>query len=176
MEDKGVHTFSLCICPKVNIRARLEFEIAYYDSAVQSFNHYAPRAPPKNSWEAIPQKEFSVKNLEIKNTFGVESKDELISDVFPWTPSHRRAKTGRPARSYLQQPCTDTRCSLEDLPGAMDDRDKWRVRAREIRASSTMMMMMSYIELKLFFCVRFSTDTLGSGSSGWCVVVANVLE
>ena len=36
------------------------------------------------------------------------SKDELISDVLPWTPSFGRARVGRPARTYLQQFCTDT--------------------------------------------------------------------
>ena len=65
------------------------------------------------------------------------NKDELISDVFLWTHSYERAKVGRLDRTYLQQPCADTGCSLEDLSGAMDDRDGWRKRVREIRASST---------------------------------------
>ena len=43
-----------------------------------------------------------------------------------WTPSHGRAGVGRPARPYLQQFCTDTGCSLGDLPNAMGDRDEWR--------------------------------------------------
>ena len=51
------------------------------------------------------------------------SKDELISDILLWTPSHRRAKTGRPARTYIQQLCVDTGYGLEDLPRAMDDKD-----------------------------------------------------
>ena len=54
------------------------------------------------------------------------SKDELISDVLLWSPSHGRAKAGRPARTYIQQLCADTGFSLEDLPEAMDDREKWR--------------------------------------------------
>ena len=62
-------------------------------------------------------------------------KDELISDVLLWTPSHR-TKVGRPARTYIQQLCTDTRGSLEDFPGTMDDRDEWRKRVREICACS----------------------------------------
>ena len=33
------------ICPKVNIIARLEYELAYYDSAVHRFNHYTTRTP-----------------------------------------------------------------------------------------------------------------------------------
>ena len=38
--DKGVHTFPKCICTKVNVITRLEFELAYYESAVQRLNHY----------------------------------------------------------------------------------------------------------------------------------------
>ncbi len=39
-EDKGVHTFRKGICPKVNVIERLEYELAYYESAVHCFNHY----------------------------------------------------------------------------------------------------------------------------------------
>ena len=40
------------------------------------------------------------------------SRDELISDVHLWTPSHGRAKAGRPSRTYIQQLCEDMGCSL----------------------------------------------------------------
>ena len=43
----GVHTFPKGICPKVNVIARLEYELAYYDFAVHRFNHYTTRIPPK---------------------------------------------------------------------------------------------------------------------------------
>ena len=46
-------------------------------------------------------------------------KDELISDVLLWTPSHRRVKVGRPTRTYIQQLCANAGCSLEDLLGAI---------------------------------------------------------
>ena len=65
------------------------------------------------------------------------SKNGFISDIFLWTPSHGRAKTGRPARIYIQQLCTDTGCSLEDLSWAMDDKDGSWERVREIRVGST---------------------------------------
>ena len=51
------------------------------------------------------------------------SRDELISDVLLWTPTYGRAKTGRPAGTYIQQLCEDTGCSLEDLLEAMNDRE-----------------------------------------------------
>ena len=65
------------------------------------------------------------------------SKDKLISDVFLWTPTYGRTKAGRPARTYIQQLCEDTECCPEDLPEAMNDREKWRERFRDIRATST---------------------------------------
>ena len=49
------------------------------------------------------------------------SRDELISDVLLWTPSHCRAKTGWPARIYIQQLCEDMGCIPEDLPEAMNE-------------------------------------------------------
>ena len=52
------------------------------------------------------------------------SRDELIRDVLLWTPTHGRAKAGRPARTYIQQLCEDTECCPEDLPWAMNDREE----------------------------------------------------
>ena len=65
------------------------------------------------------------------------SRDELISDVLLCTPTYGRAKAGRPARTYIQQLYEDTGCSPEDLPETMNDREKWRERVRDIRASGT---------------------------------------
>ena len=52
-------------------------------------------------------------------------------------PTYGHAKAGRPARTYIQQLCEDTECSPEDLPEVMNDREKWRERVRDIRASGT---------------------------------------
>ena len=65
------------------------------------------------------------------------SWDELISDVLLWTPTYGRAKARRPARTYIQQLCEDTGCSPEELPEAMNDREKWRERVRDIRSNGT---------------------------------------
>ena len=51
------------------------------------------------------------------------SRDELISDVLLWTLSYGRTKAGRPAWTYIQQLCEDTRCSPEDLPELINDRE-----------------------------------------------------
>ena len=65
------------------------------------------------------------------------SRDELISNVLLWNPSYGRAKAGRPARTYIQQFCEDTGCSPEDLQEAMNDREEWWERVRDICAGST---------------------------------------
>ena len=65
------------------------------------------------------------------------SREELISDVLLWTPTYGRAKAGQLARTYIQQLCEDMGCSPEDLPEAINDREKWRERVRVIRASGT---------------------------------------
>ena len=62
------------------------------------------------------------------------TKDKLISDVLLWTPTYGRAKAGRPARTYIQQLCEDTGSSPKDLSEAINDREKWRERVRDIRA------------------------------------------
>ena len=62
------------------------------------------------------------------------NRDELISDVLQWTPSHGRAKVLQPARTYIHQLCEDTGCSSEDLPEAMNDKERWQERVRDIRA------------------------------------------
>ena len=64
------------------------------------------------------------------------SRDELIRDVLLWIATHGRSKAGRPARTYIQQLCEDTGCCPEDLPKAMNDREEWRERVRDIRATS----------------------------------------
>ena len=103
------------------------------------------RAILHKSWRQHPTKQllFShlppiTKNIQVRRTRYAghcwRSRDELISDVHLWTPLHGRVKAGRPARTYIQQLCVDTGCCLEDLPEAMDDREGWRERFRNINA------------------------------------------
>ena len=65
------------------------------------------------------------------------SRDELISDLLVWTPTYDRAKAGWSARTYILQLCEDMGCGPEDLPEAMNDREKWRKSVKDIRACGT---------------------------------------
>ena len=103
------------------------------------------RAILNKSWRQHPTKQqlyghlpSITKIIKVRRTrhagHGWRSRDELISDVLLWTPSHSRAKAGRPARTYIQQLHEDTESSPEDLPEAMNSREGWRERFRDIRS------------------------------------------
>ena len=81
-------------------------------------------------------------------------KDKLISDILSWPSLHRWTRVGWSARTYIQQLCTDTRCSMEDLPGVMNDRRVAREgEGKEIRASS--IIWWSDVEIK---CILERTE------------------
>ena len=106
------------------------------------------RAILNKSWRQHPKKlqlyghlPPITKTIKIRRTRHLghcwRSRDDLISDVLLWTPSHGEAKVGHPAQTYIQQLCADKGCSLEDLPEAMNYREVWRERVRNIHADST---------------------------------------
>ena len=97
------------------------------------------RAILNKSWRQHPTKQqlyghlpHITKTIKVKRSkharHSWRSKDVLISDILLWTPSHGRANAGRSARTFMQQLFANTWCSHEDLPGAVDDTDGWRVR------------------------------------------------
>ena len=125
------------------------FEDVYYTAGKKLDGNYTRmlRVILNNSWRQHPTKPQLyghqppiTKTIKIRRTRYVghcwRSRDELISDVLLWTPSHEQAKSGRPARIYIQQLWADEGCSLEDLPEAMDDREVWWEMVRNTRADS----------------------------------------
>ena len=93
------------------------------------------RAILNKSWRQHPTRHqlyghlpFITKTIQVRRTRLAghcwRSKDELISDVLLWTPAYGQTKAGRPARTHIQQLCEDTGCNPEDLPKAMNDRER----------------------------------------------------
>ena len=106
------------------------------------------RAILNKSWRQYPTRHQLyghlppiTKIIQVRRTrnagHGWRSKDKLITDVLLWTPAYGQAKAGRPARTYIQQLREDTGCNDEELSKAMNDREKWRERVRDIRAGGT---------------------------------------
>ena len=111
------------------------------------------------SWRKHPTKQelYSplppiTKTIQIRQTRHAghcwRSRDVLISDVLLWTPSHGWAKAGRPAWTYIQQLCEDTGYSPEDLPKAMNNRERWWERVRDICADGMTGWWWSLVEGK----------------------------
>ena len=109
------------------------------------YNNYTRilRAILNKSWRQHPTKQqlyghlpLITKTVQVRRTRHARhcwrSREELIRDVLLWTPSHGQTKAGRPARTYREQLCANTGCSPEDLPEAMDDREGWWERVRDI--------------------------------------------
>ena len=97
----------------------------------------------------------SQKTIQIKRTrradHCLKSKDELISVVLQLTLSYGRASVERRTRTYLQQLCMDTGCSLEDLPEVMDDRDEWQENhGNSCEQHDTMI----YIYIYIYICIK----------------------
>ena len=67
------HIFLGCIRPKVNVKARLEFELVYYNVAVQHVSHYIKKNPP---YQLDPD---TKKKLVIK--FEKKKHDKIIKNV-----------------------------------------------------------------------------------------------
>ena len=113
-------------CPKTvgvdYLRIYEEYHINLCECSMYGYCYLSFKAPTLSN------------SRDIDEVFCWRSKDELISDVLLWTPTHGCARVGRPVRTYIQQLCEDTGCNPEDLPEAMNDREKWRETVRDIRA------------------------------------------
>ena len=111
------------------------------------------------------------------------SKDELVSDVLLWTPTYGQAKAGRPARTYIQQLCEDTGCNPENLPEAMNDREKWREMVRDVRAGGTSSWWWWYIHpqtdyfvvSQLFSVARHTRFSKLGSKPGWLIHQPKIL-
>ena len=100
------------------------------------------------SWRQHPTKQqlydhlpLITKTIQVRRTRHAghywRCRDELISDVLLWTPSHGHAKAGQPARTYIQQLCKDTGCSPGDLQETINNWEGWQERVRDIHADGT---------------------------------------
>ena len=98
-------------------------------------NKYWQQHPTKHQLYGHPPP--ITKTIQVRRTRHAghcwRSMDALKGYVLLWIPTYGRARAGRPARTYIQQLCEDTGCSPENLPEAMNDRE----RVKDVRNSGT---------------------------------------
>ena len=64
----------------------------------------------------------------------LEKQDELISDLYSCGPHTWMCKSGTTSTNLHTAAMWEHGCNSEDLPEAMNDREKWRETVRDIRA------------------------------------------
>ena len=108
-----------------------------------------------------------------------------LEQVLAATP-HKTPTVRPPARTYIQKLCEDTVCCPEDLPEAMNDREKWRERVWDIRATSTTWWWWWWLRKKFSFrenvsyvykwieeiCEDFTVKTYEEIKVGWLILMA----
>ena len=111
------------------------------------------RAILNKSWRQHPTKQQLyphlppiTKTIQVRRTryagHCLRSRNELVSDVLLWTPSHGRAKAGRPARTYMQHLCADTECTLKT------NRKQWKIqRGGETRSEISVLIYLTHKSL-----------------------------
>ena len=135
---------------------------------IRQYVHYHPTK--QHLYGHLPH---IMKTIKIRRTRHEEhcwrSRDELISDVLLRTPSHGREKTRWPARTYIQYLCADTGCNPENLPEAMDDREGWQERVRDICADSATWWCW-YIIIILAFLFKPNEINWWHNSFNWMLI------
>ena len=81
------------------------------------------------------------------------SKDELIRDVLIWTPHIWPGKSRTTSSNIHSAAMWGYGCSLEDLSETMNDREKWRERVTDIRASGTTWWWYIYIYIYIIIYI-----------------------
>ena len=133
-EERGrIHTFTKGISFKWNVNILVQDSNPRHQQLLHPDRFHTGGNIPKSSSHMAT---FYLSRKLSKLGETDRSRDELISDEFLWTPSHARAKAGRPARTYIQQLCVDTESSPKNQPKVMNDREGWRKKDRDIRAGS----------------------------------------
>ena len=105
------------------------------------------RAILNKSWRQHPTKHQLyghlppiTKTTQVRRTWHAghswRSRDELIS-VYSYGPPHMAEKKQDDKLEHTYGSSEDTGCSPNDLPEAMNDREKWREGARDIHAGGT---------------------------------------
>ena len=86
----GFNTFPKDICPKVNVLLWLEFELAYFETVVQHFSHYA-----LIQWDISAFFHFCLIYVTINYSQSIYLSPALVAKVFTYGPRDQVSIQGR---------------------------------------------------------------------------------
>ena len=112
----AVVTIQLCGCTTWMLTKRIEKKLdGNYTRMLRTILNKSWRQHPTKQ-QLYGHQPPMMKTIKIRRTRHCwRRRDVLIRDVLLWTPSHRRAKAGRPARTYIQQFCANSGWRSESL-------------------------------------------------------------
>ena len=138
-------------------KARLELHkntTCYFERILEAALHKTATVPP------ISQT-IQVRRTGHRGQYR-RSKGELISNGLLWFSTRELANVDWPVRTYIHQLCADAKRCLENLPGAINDREGWR--ESEVTPSDQhdlkIMIMIIYIYICVCVCVCVCVHTV----------------
>ena len=126
--------FQLCLCqyycidvpPELQRKAWKKARRKLHQNARYCFEQILTAAPHKTVIVQPPATHLTNHLSEMRKTCEALLGKLIRADKRRfWTPTHGHTSFGRPAGTYIHQLCVDTGYSLNDLSGAMYDRDRW---------------------------------------------------
>ena len=128
-----------CTSWKLTKRLKKKLDGNYTRMVASNIEQVLPATPHKAPTIRSPASHHENYSSQTNQTFTTLLEKQGRADKWwtPMDPKYGRTKAGRPARTYIELLCEDTGCSSEDLPEAMNDREKWRERVRDIRFCGT---------------------------------------
>ena len=106
------------------------------ESSIEQVLVTTPHETPTIRTLAPHHENYTIKTNQTRRTL-LEKQRRAHKWCTPMDPCIWPCKAWRPARTYIQQLCEDTGCNPEDLPEAMNDREKWRETVRDFHAGGT---------------------------------------
>ena len=129
------------------------------------FDHILEAAPHKTAAVQWFTSHFTNPPIRwtIREGHSWKSKDELISDVLIWTPTHGHTSFDTPTRFYIHQLCAHTGCSQADLP-RMIDWDGWQE-----SGNSVLLVWLEDDDDDDDYCLKWLTF-IDIATKYWCIV------
>ena len=127
--NSGVKIWGLCSISSILSNANLTNKVRgiYF---VKEVFLCLPSFMRNSSCVVLHASVFDIESLWYGKWVYICIQQKTVSPLEKWNfifefLTHGCASDGQPARTYLHQLCTNTKCTLDDLPKAIEDRDGW---------------------------------------------------
>ena len=126
--------FCLFLSSEAIVMRQLRRWKSLWQSSLTRSHKSTSMGPSRSCWNGTIRPWKPKRLLRSGPEFHVSTINKSAHTQKVWKLFNIPRKAGWPARIYIQQLCEDIGCNPEDLLEAMNDREKWGERVRDIRA------------------------------------------